>query len=327
MKILLIKFIIYINFKILNFVLLKFFPQNIVNSKYKKFRLFLINQIISTQELIFNKVNLKFNILYDVNRKKNYSEISEQIFLSNEGTTRYIKSSVNSITAELFVKKILNLKKDYIVDLGSAFGEYSIFLAKKFPKKKIISIEPSKTNLQIQYNNIEKNKIKNIILVNRIISDSNGKKYITENYYSENIIVNNNFDYKTLIESETLCNLLKRHNAINNLGFLKINIPTLVELESDLIFLNKNNKLNLCFINFWANSFDKFENVLKNLCANSNQYFASLSSEILIQTDYDDIKKKLLEKSILSLSSKRKNFKYPYNDVALEVLFEFNNNL
>ena len=324
MKILIIT--VLIQLKLIKF-LLKFFPQNINGSKYKIFRLPLIIRITTIQELLFDKLNLKFNILHDVKRKKHYSEISDGIFLSNQGTNRYIKQKANIITAELFVEKILDLKKDYIVDVGSAFGEYSIFFAKKFPNKKIISIEPSKTNLIIQQDNIQKNNVKNIILVNAIISNSNEKKYISEKYYSENIVINKNFDSLSEIGSEKLYNLIERYNAIDSLGFLKINIPTLPDLEFDLIYLNKNNKLNLCFINFWANSFDKFENILKNLCANSNQYFASLTSEILIQTNYDDIKKKLLEMSTLSLNSKRKNFKYPYNDVALEVLFEFNKNL
>jgi FkbM family methyltransferase len=315
-----------IQLKVIKF-LLKFFPQNKDDSKYKIFRLPLIISITTIQELLFDKLNLKFNILYDVKNKKHYFEISDGIFLSNQGTNRYIKRKDNIITSELFVKKILDLNKDYIVDVGSAFGEDSIFFAKKFPNKKIISVEPSKTNLIIQQDNIQKNNVKNIILVNAIISNSNEKKYISEKYFSENIIVNKNFDSASEIDSQKLYNFIQRYNAINSLGFLKIKIPTLVDLESDLIYLNKNNKLNLCFISFWANSFDKFENLLKNLCANSNQYFASVSSEILIQTDYDDIKKKLIEKCTLSLSSKRKNFKYLYNDVAVEVLFEFNKNL
>ena len=65
----------------------------------------------------------------------------------------------------------LDKKLDYILDIGTGYGETSIFLAKKFSDKIIISCEKYIDGNMILLKNIEKNNIKNIQLHNGNVYD------------------------------------------------------------------------------------------------------------------------------------------------------------
>jgi len=73
-----------------------------------------------------------------------------------------------------------NEKSEYILDVGTGYGETSIFLAKKFPEKVVISCEKYIDGNIILLKNIQKNNINNILLHNgnvyNIIEITN-KKY------------------------------------------------------------------------------------------------------------------------------------------------------
>ena len=73
-----------------------------------------------------------------------------------------------------------NKETEYILDVGTGYGETSIFLAKQFPDKVIISCEKYIDGNIILLKNIENNKIKNIRLHNGNVYDvleSINKKY------------------------------------------------------------------------------------------------------------------------------------------------------
>ena len=73
-----------------------------------------------------------------------------------------------------------NEKSDYILDVGTGYGETSIFLAKKFTDKVIISCEKYIDGNIILLKNIENNKINNIRLHNGNVYDvieNANKKY------------------------------------------------------------------------------------------------------------------------------------------------------
>ena len=73
-----------------------------------------------------------------------------------------------------------NEETEYILDVGTGYGETSIFLAKQFPDKVIISWEKYIDGNIILLKNIENSKIKNIQLHNGNvynILDSINKKY------------------------------------------------------------------------------------------------------------------------------------------------------
>ena len=62
-------------------------------------------------------------------------------------------------------------KINYILDIGTGYGETSIFLANQFLNKVVISCEKYIDGNIILLNNIEKNKIKNILLHNGNVYD------------------------------------------------------------------------------------------------------------------------------------------------------------
>ena len=65
----------------------------------------------------------------------------------------------------------LNEKSEYILDIGTGYGETSIFLAKQFPDKVVISCEKYIDGNIVLLNNIQKNSINNIQLHNGNVYD------------------------------------------------------------------------------------------------------------------------------------------------------------
>ena len=74
-------------------------------------------------------------------------------------------------TVEKYKFQNFDKKSKYILDIGTGYGETSIFLAKQFPKKVVISCEKYIDGNIILLKNIEKNKIKNIRLHNGNVCD------------------------------------------------------------------------------------------------------------------------------------------------------------
>ena len=83
-------------------------------------------------------------------------------------------------TVDKYKFQKFNEKSEYILDVGTGYGETSIFLAKQFPDKVIISCEKYIDGNVNLLKNIENNKIKNILLYNGNVYDvleSINKKY------------------------------------------------------------------------------------------------------------------------------------------------------
>ena len=83
-------------------------------------------------------------------------------------------------TVDKYKYQNFNEGTEYILDVGTGYGETSIFLAKQFPDKVIISCEKYIDGNIILLKNIDKNKIKNIRLYNGNVYDvleSINKKY------------------------------------------------------------------------------------------------------------------------------------------------------
>ena len=73
-----------------------------------------------------------------------------------------------------------NEKSEYILDIGTGYGETSIFLAKQFPNKVVISCEKYIDGNISLLKNIEKNNLNNILLHNGNVSnilEITNKKY------------------------------------------------------------------------------------------------------------------------------------------------------
>ena len=84
-------------------------------------------------------------------------------------------------TVDKYKFKNFNEKSEYILDIGTGYGETSIFLAKQFPDNIIIACEKYIDGNITLLKNIEKNNINNILLhngnVNNVLEIANKKHF------------------------------------------------------------------------------------------------------------------------------------------------------
>ena len=110
------------------------------------------------------------------------SNYSKRLFGRTRGRSKK-KIDLNKYHQTVAKYKFQNFDKnlDYILDIGTGYGETTIYLAKKFTNKVVISCEKYIDGNTILLKNIEKNNIKNIQLHNGNVYDvleSANKKYI-----------------------------------------------------------------------------------------------------------------------------------------------------
>jgi len=234
-------------------------------------QVFLLKLSNKIQELLFKKTNYLLKVIYEPKKGIFYSEVGG-VILDNSLTGRYLKINFKKKFQnegqmyEIFFRKTAKLN---FVDIGSNFGEISIYIAKKFPQTKVLSIEASRANCFIQKNNIKINNVSNIILENVIVSNKNSSKYISKDLGSENYVSNSKLSNFEKVRSSTLHRLLRKNN-INFIDFLKIDIEGYIPfLSEDLINLNLKKKINFCMISFEKNSFESYKNILDNFKKNS----------------------------------------------------------
>jgi len=83
-------------------------------------------------------------------------------------------------TVDKYKFQKFNEKSEYVLDVGTGYGETSIFLANQFPNKVVISCEKYIDGNIILLKNIQKNNINNILLHNGNVYDvleTTNKKY------------------------------------------------------------------------------------------------------------------------------------------------------
>tara|TARA_Y200000002_G_C22577409_1_gene619313 strand:- start:62 stop:718 length:657 start_codon:yes stop_codon:yes gene_type:complete len=143
-----------------------------------------------------------------------------------------------------------NEKFDYILDIGTGYGETSIYLAKKFPDQVVISCEKYIDGNIILFKNIEKNKIKNIQLYNGNVYDileSTNKKYFRfvwiffpdpwpKNRHAKRRLITTNFLIK-------LHNVLKQNSEIyiatDSRIYLRFILNTIYNCREYFLWINQ----------------------------------------------------------------------------------------
>ncbi len=293
-----------------------FVPKDIDNPKHRKFKSLLIRLSNKIQKNIFDEA--KFSLSVKFIPEKNYflCAFPEPIMLRTDLTNKYYKSGYKSKTyndGETFSKLLNNSKKNNIIDIGSCFGEISIYLAKIFDKSQIISIEGSKENFELQEYNIKENKVTNIVLENAIISDTNKNLFISQNQGSENYISEKHNDNLTSVKSYKLIDVLTNHK-IEKIDFLKIDIEGSIPfLTNDLIVLNNEKRIDNIMLAIEKNSYENYSKILHNFSKNLYLY------------DIDYLNKKFIPLKIEHLIEKlKKNLPKEYsqdNKWAVDILF------
>lgn len=246
--------------------MMQYIKKLLFSSEHRQ--LFVLKSNIKILKWLFNYFDYKGDMLIN----KNDCFIGDDgVFLNVKATNRYLKSQSNSKINQGFdlyekIKKILN-QVDVIFDIGANVGEVSLYLSKMYPNSKIFSIEPSKANLVIFKENIEKQyfNCNNITIIEKVICNYNGKIKITKLFGAENTIIldpkknrqiNNEYknnvnkiDEVDEVDANTLIKICEQ-NKIDKIDFIKIDIegsePLLTEdinkLKPKLIFTEISDK-------------------------------------------------------------------------------------
>ncbi len=99
---------------------------------------------------------------------------------------------------------------DVVVDVGAHIGVFTLRVARHVVDGKIIGIEPYPSSFKLLKKNVGHNKYKNVITINKAISDKIGKAKL---YLSPTIIAHSTVFFRSLnsieVETTTLDKLLK----------------------------------------------------------------------------------------------------------------------
>ena len=138
------------------------------------------------------------------------------------------KSQDKSVIKEIFIYNCYNPNNkfkirnyDVIFDIGAQKGVFSIFASKCANKGKVYSFEPTRENFKFLKKNVKLNKIENIILINKAVSDKSGEKEIFISADSGG----HSFFWKTpnRVIVQTIClNDFIKQNNISHVDFLKM---------------------------------------------------------------------------------------------------------
>ncbi len=117
-------------------------------------------------------------------------------------------------------------ENDTVVDIGAHIGIFSIFAAKFAKNGRVFSFEPVPENFALLCDNIEINKIKNIIPIHQAVSDKNDQEniFLDEDNHGVHSFFNVNTQSqpkKILVEAVSLGSFIKDSN-IAKIDFLKI---------------------------------------------------------------------------------------------------------
>lgn len=118
-------------------------------------------------------------------------------------------------------------ENDIVVDIGAHIGIFSVFASELAKKGKVYSFEPVPENFKILKENIELNKKKNIIPINKAVSSKIGKKefFISKTNTGGGSLYLNNKEKKHEIKINVSTSSLKdimRINKIKKIDFLKM---------------------------------------------------------------------------------------------------------
>ena len=166
--------------------------------------------------------------------KFTFCHYDEYIGLSMREYGEY--SEIEYSVIEKFIKK-----GDFVFDIGSNIGCFSIPLAKKVgPKGKIFSFEPQKFIFKLLRKNISDNKIGNIITYNYAVGKTNRFLYLEDFDYSKvgnfggiGLSGRNNNNYAKVKSKKKYKVMIKPLNEFINIkkcSFLKIDVE-LMELS------------------------------------------------------------------------------------------------
>ena len=181
---------------------------------------------------------------------------SKRLFGRTRGRSKK-KIDLNKYHQTVAKYKFQNFDKkfDYVLDIGTGYGETSIFLAKKFLNKVVISCEKYIDGNLILLKNIEKNNIENIQLYNGNVYDvleSTNKKIFSlvwiffpdpwpKNRHAKRRLITSDFLKKL---HKTLKKNSKIYIATDSTIYLRYILNSIYNCKDHFLWLNQS-KMNL----------------------------------------------------------------------------------
>lgn len=193
--------------------------------------------------------------------KSSFAEVQgHKMFLDSKDTLRL---SINEIYEPLeteLVKKEVK-KGNVVLDIGANIGYYTLIFAKLVGKDgKVFAFEPDPTNFALLKKNVEINGYKNVILVQKAVSNKTGKLklYLSEDNLGDHRIYNSHDDRKSVkIEAIRLDDYFKDYDG--KIDFIKMDIQGAEGgAIQGMLNLLKKNKLVKIISEFWPWGLKRF---------------------------------------------------------------------
>jgi FkbM family methyltransferase len=134
----------------------------------------------------------------------------------------YEKEIFNIIINDLYSNED---KEIVFIDVGANIGRYSLFLAKKFPKLKVIAIEPDPDAYSALTKGVKVNGLANVIAMNIAISDVNGVTTLFKKYDASlsSIVDSTNTIKTTKVTTKRLDDVVKEL-GLGRVDWVKIDV-------------------------------------------------------------------------------------------------------
>jgi FkbM family methyltransferase len=190
------------------------------------------------------------------------------ILIPCQGNKMYVDASDTGVAPDLlyyglYGSHIIELIKRKIkpdmtvLDLGANIGFYTLYAAKLVGNKgKVYAFEPEPKNYQLLLRNIQINNFKNIIPIQKAVSNSNGKTqlYLDKTNLCKHSFSENNISEKSgsiEVETTTLDTFFKDKLEFDRIDFIKIDVEGAEGLAikgAQKILQNKNLQI---LLEFW----------------------------------------------------------------------------
>ena len=188
-------------------------------------------------QFLFNKLKSNFVI---VEGNKMYLDPEDSLEISVNANYEVFETAV--------LKKQIQ-KGDIVLDIGANIGYFTLIFANIVgPTGKVFAFEPDPNNFALLKRNIEVNNYKNVILVNKAVSNHNGKikLYLSETNHGDHMISNFDGTRSSIdIDCIKLDDFFKDYQR--KIDFIKMDIQgaEFIALQGMSNILNSNQKLKM----------------------------------------------------------------------------------
>jgi FkbM family methyltransferase len=256
----------------------------------KKSKADILFKIIRFNKQVFKELNYSIPLKFIENNQKVIFNLDGVKMMYSGFHRRHLKifRNHNHNEALIFSNLFSDKKKITVIDLGANEGEISIFFAKKNPLNNVYSVECSEKNLDILKQNIELNKVANIKIFKKAISNKDNETLDVNFKANQTTTSGRNTFSDTLsqqetVESITLSSFIKQQE-IKDIDFLKIDVENSNHLVSNSIIKNKN-KIKYIFWELGFANPEEYKNIILTLKDDFKFYIISNNKFLEINID------------------------------------------